>query len=177
MRPRWSPTGQRLIEVEADLRQAAYHVLLADGTQRYIARDGVLLPTVMPAPPAGAPQIRQLAAAGPEAFAFADQLWQELIAADVGLAAQFPIIDLHWPLQHPLAATQEFGVAFLTQHGAPFLLGRADEIQYGHGVQERIADLVHLLRCQGIPATLAGAQLRFPQPHAMLARTQSDARP
>jgi hypothetical protein len=177
VRPRWSRTGQRLLEVEADLREAAYHVLLADGTKRYIARDGVLLPIVMPAPPAGAPQIRRLAAAGPEAFAFADALWQELLATDTSLAAQFPIIDLHWPLQHPLAAQQEFGVAFITQHGAPFLLGRADEIRYGHGVKERVADLVHLLRCQGDPSTLAGAQLRFPQPRAMLARSPAEVRP
>ena len=162
VRPRWSESGHRLLEVSATLRQSAYHVELADGSRHFLARDGVLLPRVMAPPPATAPVMRNLSEGGPDALAFADQLWQKLVTYDRGIAEQFPVIDLHWPLQHPLAVPQEFGVAFVRADGALFLMGRADEVAYGHGVADRIADLCHLIRCQGDPSVLSRCTAAIP---------------
>ncbi len=166
---------RRVLEISLVLREPYLPGVLEDGTRVWLDREGRILPGILPRPDVPRPVVRSLRAGGTEALKSAAKIWTLLEPqVERGLIAEINLSDtLDAPAPPPPAAgtvpapvpPAARGIVLRTRTGGRIVWGAPGEERYGVSMEDKAANLVHTLRCQGDLTRLAMVNVRFREPY------------
>ena len=168
---------RRVLEVSLCLRQPFLPGVLEDGTRVWIDRQGLILPGILPRPEVQRPVVRAIRAGGVEGLKAATRLWALLEPQiERGLITDIVLSEpLDAPTAAPLptlatgvtpaAAPVVRGIVLHTRTGGRIVWGTPAEERFGISTEDKVANLVHTLRCQGDLTRLAMVNVRFREPY------------
>jgi hypothetical protein len=153
-----------MLEVTVGLRQPFLPAVLEDGTRVWLDAEGRVLPGILPRPETPRPVVRGLRAGGTEAIKEVCRLWALLEPRlERGLVTDINLSEAYDPAA-PAGGATDRGIVLRTRTGSRILWGSPDEERYGVSADEKAANLVHTLRCQGDLTRLATVNVRFRDP-------------
>ena len=170
---------RRVLEVSLVLRQPFLPGVQDDGTRVWIDREGRILPGILPRPEVQRPVVRAIRTGGPAALVSATRLWSLLepqiergLITDIVLSEVMDAPVAPSPATMPGATTPAVapapmarGIVLHTRHGGRIIWGSPAEERFGVSVEDKVANLVHTLRCQGDLTRLALVNVRFREPY------------
>lgn len=157
---------RRTVEIQLALRKPYLPAVLADRSRVWIDEDGVVLPGILPSPGVQRPMVRMLENGGKDGVKAAVDLWQRLEPQiEKGLVSDIVLNDV---LDLPATPASPRGIVLYTRQGARLVWGHPGEEKFGVTPDEKVADLVHTLHCQGDLSRIAAVNVRFHEPFYLL---------
>lgn len=150
--------SRRVIEVELGLRSPELPVVLASGARAWIDAEGILLPSILPAPE-GQPRPVLRGVEGVDRARIDEALWlwsQVRRNLEPGLITDI-ILDA------PLGLLDQRGIVLGTRSGSQLIWGLPGDTRFGLDRERKVRDLVHSIRCQGDLSRIATINVRYPK--------------